>query len=303
MATTVEKVILDSRALLNNLSDDGDLIADEEVADYILSAIRFVDLGQKELFRVGNYRKNIEYTHYPTQNELGSQFNLVENIGDDQYYPNESGIANIGSYHVEANATHSIIIQELESGSWSDLITQSGTKATIYKGNITPTTSGNKIRMKMVGGTYYTHKNRALFKPSYASDDDVPSYAKVIMKTLPDDFKRINMVSEETDCDYSQSASYGFESTNRFYFDYDFKGTVRIVYTPIPTTITDSDQELEIDDIAAIALSYYVASWSAPYKNKSLATPLSMEYEKLKAELFIIEPAKAEEIEDVYGGY
>ena len=306
MATLVSKIIDDARALLNTYTDDGVVITDDEMADFIASCVRFADLGQKEMFRIGNYKKTIEYTNYPTENQLGDQFDAVEYVGDVQYYPNENGIANINSYKVEADKTHTITIQELESGVWADLVTISGTSVamTAYKGNLTPTTVGNKIRMKMSGSTYYIHRNRALFKPTFDTDNDVPDYAEYVLYTLPSDFKMIDKVIEESKSySYTQSPPYNFESPNRFYIDYNFKGVIRVVYIPIPTTITAATDTLEIDDIAATALAFYVASWRAPYENKSMVNPFFQKYTELLGMYYAIQPAIEQPMEDEYGGY
>jgi len=308
MATLVSDIILDARALLDSYTEDGTVIAAGELLDFTASCIRFADMGQKELYKVGRFEKTIELSHYPVKNELGlmSNFNMVEFLGTAQYYPNEDGLDDIKSYYVEADRTHSVIVQELESGSWVDLVTNSGvaTDMTAYKGNLTPTTAGNKIRFKMSGTTYYRHRNRALFAVEFEDDDGVPEYNPWVLQTLPDDFKSLDMVIKEYPVrQYDQSASYKFEKPNRLYFNYYFDGMIRIIYKPIPTTITADTQTLEVDDIVAKALAFYVASWVSPYENQSMTNPLFQKFLELKIEASEVEPVTEEQILNFYGGF
>ena len=94
MSTTVEKVILDARALLDEYTDDGVVISEQDVADITAKGIRFVDMAQKELFRTGNIYKTKKIFQKPLINQLGllSNFNIVEHFETDQYYPPTGGV-------------------------------------------------------------------------------------------------------------------------------------------------------------------------------------------------------------------
>lgn len=308
MATLVSDIILDARALLDSYTEDGSVIPAGELLDFTASCVRFADMGQKELYKVGRFEKTIELSHYPVKNELGlmTNFEIVEFPGLDQYYPNEYGLENIKSYYVEADRTHTVIIQELEAGTWQDLITNSGVKAdmTAYKGNITVSTLGNKVRLKMTGTSYYRHRNRALYAYSFEDNDDVPEYSPWVLQTLPSDFKSLDMVVKEFPVrQYDQSASYKFEKPNRLYFNYFFQGMIRIIYKPIPIAITADTQTLEVDDIVAKALSFYVASWMSPVENPSLANTFFQKFLELKVEASEVGPVTEETISNIYGGY
>lgn len=303
MATTVLDLIYDARALLDSYTDDGVVIAADDLADFHASCIRFADMGQKELYRAGRNQATVEFANRPIENELGTSFEVTEFTGTTQYYPNETGITDIGSYHVQANNTHTIYIEEYESGSWSALATLSGTSDTTYKGNITLTTSTNKVRMRMTGSTYYTHRNRALFAMKFASDSAVPDYAPWVEYSLPSDFYSLERIVEEyMPNQYSQSGTYKFEEPSTLLYDYNFTGTLKIIYNPIPTALTATSDTLEIDDIAAKALSFYVASWISPYENQSMTNPLFQKYAELMYELKKPRPVSEEQIQDYYGG-
>ena len=302
MSTTVQDIIYDARALLDSYTDDGVVIAAEDLADFTASCVRFADIGQKELFEVGRIQKTIEFANSPIKNELGEEFNIVEFLGDDEYYPSENGVV-AKSYYFEADNAHTVNVQEYEGGVRIDLVTNSATVTTMtsYQGNLTPTTVGNLIRLKFTGTTFYRHTNRALYNVAFQSDESVPKYQAWVELTLPTNFKSLDSVVEEYESrQYGKSATYKFEAPNRFYYNYYFKGLLRIVYNPIPITLTAVTDVLEIDDIVAKALAFYVASWISPYENQSMTNPLFQKYEELKREAMTSEPATEEAIQDVY---
>lgn len=308
MSTLVSDIILDARALLDSYTEDGSVIPAGELLDFTASCIRFADMGQKELYKVGRFEKTIELSSYPVKNELGlmTNFEIVEFIGDDQYYPSENGLEDIKSYYVEADRTHTVTVQELEGGTWQDLIVNSGVKAdmTAYKGNITASTTGNKIRLKMSGASYYRHRNRALYAYTFEDDTDVPEYSAWVLQTLPTDFKALDMVVKEfPHRQYDQSAAYKFEKPNRLYFNYYFQGMIRIIYKPIPVTITSETQTLEIDDVVSKALSFYAAAYISPYENQSMTNPFFQKFLELKIEASEVGPVSEETISNIYGGY
>ena len=306
--STVQDVVYKARALLDAYTEDGIIIAAEDLADFQASAILHADAGQKELYKVGRIEKTIEFSNRPIENKLGyiSNFDVYENTGDDIYLPNSNGVE-AKSYHISADLTHTIIIQEYEANVWTDLVTLTGMTETglkDYKGNLTPTTAGNLIRFKLVGGTYYHYSNCALFNIRFQDDNSVPSYKPWVEYTLPDDFRTIDAVVEEYPSrQYAQSSTYKFEKPNRFYYNYYYQGDLRIIYKPIPAKLTSLTQELEIDDIAAEALAFYIASWLAPYENQSLTNPLFQKFMELKVEASQEQPVSEEIIGNVYGGF
>lgn len=301
MAVTVQELIYKARALLDEYTDDGTIILESEVADIEAKMILFIDMGQKELYRTGRVFETYEFTHKPIDNLLGDGFDIEEFTGDTQYYPDENGTDEAKSYYIEADQTHTIEIQELEGGSWSTLTTHTGTAQsafTAYKGNITVSTTGNAVRMKISGTTYFRHINRAFFEYQFVT---VPDYRPWVQKAMPSDFRILEeIVAEYPTKMYSKVSAYKWEEPNKLYIDWNFEGTYRIKYKPVPATITAKTDTLEIDDITAEALSYFAASWVAPYENQSMTNPLFQKFAELKAESFIEQPAAEETIEDVY---
>jgi len=299
----VSDILLDVRALLDEYTEDGTLIADDEIVDITKKAIRFIDMGQKELYKLGNLEKTYEFSHYPTTNQLGDNFDLVQFQGTTQYYPTTSGVL-AKSYYIEADGTHTIEVQELESGSWSTLETHNGSALvplTAYSGNLTLTTAKNLIRFKISGTNNFNHKNRALYNYTF---DTVPTYAPFIEKEMPSDFRMLDSVIEEFPVrNFSKIGNYKWIKPNKFYFSYYFEGYFRITYKPVPTTITLSTQEVEVDDITAKLLAFYAASWISPYENQSLANPLFQKFDELKRELYIEKPVEETGVLNMYNNY
>lgn len=308
MATKVSDIILDARALLDSYTEDGVVIAQDELADFTASCVRFANMGQRELYKIGNMEKTLELSRLPVENKLGNRFNSEAFKGITIYLPDEKGIEDVNSYYIEANGTHNITIQELNNGVWSDLITNSATVnvMTQYKGNINKSQPDNKIRIKIDGLSYFIYKDAALFEYKFQDDASVPDYSMWVEQQMPEDFKATDSVVEEQPIKgYSTNVDYKFEKPNRFYFNYNFSGTVKIIYDPIPIPIVSEDQELEIDDVMAEALSFYIAAYISPYENQALTNTFLQKFEELKSNAIRIQdaPVAEESISDVYGGW
>ena len=307
MSTTVQDVVYRARALLDEYTEEGIIIPTDDVLDIESKLILYIDMGQKELYRTGRFYKTYEFANKPIDPVSGrlSGFDMVENIGDAQYYPDENGTSEAKSYYVEADQAHVIEIQEFESGSWSTLTTHSATTVafTPYKGNITVSTPGNAVRMKISGTTYFRHINRALFHYAFVT---VPDYRPWVKATMPDDFRLVDAIVEEFPTrQYQKAASFKWEEPNVFVYNYFYEGNFRIKYKPVPATVTAKTDVLEIDDITALALAFYAASWVAPYENQSVTNPLFQKYEELKIESNIQQPVSEDTIIDHYswGGF
>lgn len=302
MATTVQKIIYDVRALLDEYSDDGNILGAGDVADINAKGVLFVDMAQKELFRTGNLYKTHKIINKPYANALGlhTGFDLVDYIGVSQIYPLNGVQAQ--AYYFEVSSDFTVNIQEFQSGVWSTLTTISAviTENTAYKGKITPTTPGNLIRLEFTGATAYRHKNRALWNIPFKT---VPDYRPWFKVEMPNDFRMVDMVIQEyPERQYSRDSNYKWEGFRDLYVNYYFDGEIRVIYKPVPTTITSLTQTLEIDDTTVNAITYYVAAKLAPFLNKELVNFFEGKFNELKMESFIKMPSSEQAIVDVYGG-
>lgn len=309
MSTTAQEIFYDVRALLDEYSDQGVLIPDADVADLQLKSIRFINMAQKELHKIGKIFKTFSYTNVPYANALGllSNFDIVEHMGADDIYPVAGVAAN--AYYFEVDAPCTVYVQEFQGGAWSNLITITDTTATsmtAYKGVITPTTPGNLVRLKFTGQYYYKHQNRCLFTAPFSAGR-VPDYRPWIKITLPSDLGTINSIVDEfPDRQYAKDVDYKQEGKDTLYINYYYNGTIRVVYNPVPTTITTITDTLQVDDITAKAISYYVAARLAPFENQNLVNFFEGKYIELKISAQSAVPLGWEQIKPAYtigGGY
>lgn len=303
MATTVQKIMFDVRALLDEYSDDGVVIGAAEVADINAKGVRFVDMAQKELFRTGNLYKTYKIVNKPYVNALGlhTGFDVVDYLGVAQYYP-QNGVQ-AQAYYFEVDSDFTVEIEEFQGGSWVTLATVTAviTQNTAYKGKLTPTMPGNLIRMKFTGPYAYHHKNRALFNVPFKT---VPDYRPWVKYEMPADFRMVDVVIQEyQERQYSRDANYKWEGFRDLYVNYYFDGEMRVIYKPVPTEITNINQTLEIDDTTCNAITYYVAAKLAPFENKNLVNFFEGRWNELKLESFIKMPSSEQAIVDVYGGF
>lgn len=298
MSVTVLDVFTKARALLDEYTDDGAVIPDAEILDFKSRAIVYADMAQKELFTLGNYFSNYEFTRKPIQNLVAENFEKHEFTGDTQYFPSESGVE-AKSYYIEADGTHTILVQELEAGTWSTLETNSATvtQMTAYKGNLSLSTSGNKVRIVVSGTNWYQFQNIALFEYSF---DTVPDYQPWVKFSMPSDFASVESYIIESDKRYVEAIDYKWERFKDFYVSWWFDGTVRINYRPFPTTITDISDTFEIDDPSASAIAYFIAAKLATSEQQNLVNYFEQKFDQLKYELNYNRPAREQEIQDVY---
>ena len=308
MAQTVKQLFLKARTLLDEYTDDGVLIPDSEVADMSAKSILLADMAQKELHKIGKLYNTFEFTNKPAPNLLGLYTNLevVDFIGIAQYYPSSTGIAGAKAYYFEADGEGTVRVEENRSGVWTALSTitipNTVTSPTAYKGLITPLSSTNNIRLVFDGTTHYRHVNRCLFSYPFAVTK-IPDYRPWVEKQMPANFQSRDQIIEETATrQYLQSVAYKWEGWKSLYFNYYFEGNIRVVYKPIPTALTTIDDVLEIDDITAQGVVYYIAARLAPFENKELVNFFEGKFGELKLENTRTQPATEEQIVDVYSG-
>lgn len=308
MAVTAQEIFLDVRALLDEYTDDGIMLPDADVADLQAKSLRFIDLGQKHLYRIGNNFKEFIHSNKPIPNLLGdgSNFDLVDYEGTDQYYPGADGVAGARGYSFDVDGPGTVRLQERVGGVWTNLqtITVPATVKgpTNYKGILTPADAGNPVRMVFSGSTHYRHRNRALYPVLYAADR-VPDYAPWVKVAMPADFQSISQVIRESAGRYADQGSYKWQGQSDLYVNYFYNGTVKVVYHPVPANITSISDVLELDTISARALAYYVAAKLAPFEMPDLTTYFEQLFNEAVFEIRRGQKMAPQGIEDVYGGF
>jgi hypothetical protein len=308
MSETVRNLFDKARALLNVYTEDGVQLPASDYADMEAKAIPLSDMAQKELSKTGRLFNVYEFDNKPAPNLLGllSNFNAVDYIGTDQYYPSEAGISGAKAFYFEVNRPTAIVtIEELQGSSWvaiaTPTITASITSYTGHKGTITPLASTNPIRMKFSGTTHYRHINRCLFSYPFALAD-IPTYRPWFKITMPANYRNLDAFIEEyPDRQYANGVNYKREGFKDFFINYYYEGNIRITYKPVPTDITSMSDVLEIDDITAQAIVYYVAARLAPFKKKELVQFFESKFLELKVDSKLDMPITVNDITDVYG--
>lgn len=294
-------------ALFNNFTEDGNLIAPAENADTEAKFIVFADMAQKELWKYSKATKQVEITNKAPINQLGllSNFDIVDFVGETQYYPDENGVAEVQGYSVKYDGDGVITFEENISGIWTQieqLTPTSVTTLTLAKGVLTVSDTSNKVRMVISGTTHFRHKDRALWKYLYQADK-VPEYAAWVKHELPDDFNAIDEVVEEFPSrQYRDAANYKTENYRNYYFNFYFEGLIRITYKPIPATLTALTDVLTIDDVLAESIVYDAAGKIGFYKNKDIVNYAEQRRVESKAEATSDQPASEEAISNMYGG-
>lgn len=302
--TTVNKILLDVRALMDELTKKGALIPDISVADLVAKGVRMVDMAQKELYSIGNYYKKFEVTQKNPDNLFGkfANFDIKEFKGEDITFPDHVA----KSYYFEADDEGNCVIEEYESGSWRTLTTINMIEADsmqVYKGLITPTTTGNRIRLRFTGTTYYKFQNVALFAEPFKASK-VPNYRPWIKYDMPSDFRMTNLVVEEyPERQYRESSTYKWEGFKELWVNYYYEGTIRLIYKPVPTTIESVDDVLDIDDITANAITYYVGAKLSAHDYPELTSYFEQRYNEVAQSSNMNKPAQETIIKDSYGGY
>ena len=266
-------------ALIDNYTEDGVEVAVEDNIDVEKKIIVFIDMHQKESWRLSKNTKQVEITYKPPENRLGllSNMDLVDFEGETQYYPDVNGVDDVQGYSIQVNADASdnatLTYQENVAGTWTDLVTITPTGLTThttYKGVLSVSNTTNPVRLKVEGSEHFLHQNRALWKYLYKAES-VPTYEPWVKYDLPDDFNSIDMIVEEYESrQYAQTSNYKLENFKDFYYSFYFEGRIRITYKPVPADYTDLTQEIQIDDALAMGLVYDIAAKLGFYENPDL---------------------------------
>lgn len=210
------------------------------------------------------------------------------------------------SYYFEVDSQATVYIEDF-TNVWNILATinvpDTVTSFMPYKGVVTSTTGATKSRIRFTGPYYYRTLNRALFGVPLPLSR-VPDYKPWYKVTMPNDFKSVDQVVEEyPDRQYSKSSTYKWEGRKDLYVNYYYVGKVRVVYKPVPTTITDLTQTLQIDEVTSISGSYFLAAHLILIEDPDSASFFNGMFEQLRLESNIKQPVSEAKIVDVYGSH
>lgn len=278
------------KALFDELSKNGVAISETKNKDMELKAIKFISMGQRELYSMGNYYKKFSYIGKYVPNEIADNFEIQEFKGTDI----ETELVTAKAYHFSVDDDATVYIKD-GSDNIIDTITATSTNGlTSYKGTIS---SLVPVKLVFSGTTYYRYSNVALWNIPFKT---VPDYDAWIKVDLPSDLMSFNDIIEEHGANYVRNGSYKLEGFRDLYVSYDFDGEYRITYKPVPSEITSLDDEIEIDDIHALLLAYYAGTYIAPSEQPELTPLFNEKYERLRIQL--MQPKGTfRKIKDAYG--
>jgi len=269
---------------------------------YKVRTPNILTMWQAELSKTGDLYATFEFDNKPIPNMLGmlSNFNMTEFTGTDLTYEAQGQCK---AYYFEVDSEAIVYIEDFTT-QWNILATinvpSTITSLTKYKGLIAPTSGSTKSRLRFSGSYYYKTINRALFSYSFQADR-IPDYRPWIRKTLPADFKSLDMIiSEYPDRQYAKDSAYKWEGRKDLYINYYFEGNYRAIYKPVPIAITDLIQTLQVDDITAMSGAYYLAAHLLLTEDPGTASYFSQRFIELKLESNVKTPAVISNIIDVY---
>ena len=309
MAITMQDIFYKAMALIDNYTDDGQIYPTEDTIDLQTKSILLADMAQKELYSVAKIQKTFQFSQKPIPNLLGnsSEFNQVDFIGTDQTYPND-GVIGAKAYYFEATGTGTVYIEEYNGVAWNTLSiinVPAQVNYNAYKGVIVATDTSYPIRLRFSGTTWYRHVNRALFGYPFAVSQ-IPDYRPYVRINLPADFMDTSQLVSESIMEYNKDSDYKWEEPNNLYVSYYFDASYRLIYNPVPVTVTSINDTLECNNIIGQAIPYYVAAKLAPFENQSLVNFYEQKYQELKMDAKSKKPVTWETVQSTYhigGGY
>ena len=298
---TAQQLFNQAMDLMDKRSATGSIEA-SKVSRYLVRTPNILTMFQSELAKTGDLFATFEFDNKPIPNMLGllSNFELTEFTSEDLTY---EANGQCRAYYFEVDSEATVYIEDYTTD-WNILATinvpSTITSLTSYKGLITPTEGSTKSRIRFSGVYYYKTLNRALFEYSFQADK-IPDYRPWIKKTMPDDFKSLDMIiSEYPQRQYEKDTLYKWEGKKDLYINYYFEGNYRAIYKPVPIAITSLTQSMQIDDITSMAGAYYLASHLLLTEDVAVASFFNDRFLELKIESNIRQPATIEQIIDVY---
>ena len=278
-----------------------------KTATYKARSPGILTIWQNIISKAGDLYNTFEISNSPIPNMLGfitgfdvQEYGKTSPLTDLTF----EAVGNARAYYFEVDGPGTVYVEDYTT-QWNVLATitvpDTVTSFTAYKGVVTPTTGATKSRLRFTGTYYYRTLNRALFGMPLALSR-VPDYKPWFKVTMPSDFKSIDQVIDEfPDRQYAKDSTYKWEGRRDLYINYYYVGKVRVVYKPVPITITDLSQTLQVDEITSMSGAYFLASHLLLIEDPDSANFFQQMFEQLRLESNIKQPVSEAKIVDVYG--
>ena len=298
-----QEYIYDARALIDDYNTGGTInsATDPDMQELTTNALRFLNMAVGEIYEDSRHFNEYSIVNKFVRNLLGSQFNIIDFIGDEQYYP-ENGVVGAKSYFFTLDSDAVVEIQEY-NGAWNTIETLNLTvdEETDFKGTITPTDTSYPIRIVFGGSTHYRHLNRCLYDYPFKSTK-IPSYKAWVEYEMPDNFGELDkIINQYPERQYSQDAFYKWEGRKTLMVNYFYEGTIKVIYRPIPSTVTTVDDEIEVYNTHAQQfIRFFVAAKLATTENPDLVNFFEGKANEMKFEAIKKQPSSEEKITNIY---
>jgi len=304
----VQEILYDVRALIDEYTEEGVVVAPDDVATIEANGIRFINMAVQEIYSNSDTFKEYKIVNQRIPNLLGdlSQFDVDLFIGDDMHYPeNLGGVVGAKAYFFTLDSDATVLIREYNGTSWDTLETLTITTdtETDYKGLITPSSASYPIELVFSGTTFYKHLNRCLYSYPFKASA-IPDFKAWVRFDMPSDYGELDsIVIEYPERQYQVDGTFKWEGHKTLAVNYFYDGTIKVIYKPIPTTITLATDEIDINNPAALQfVRFFTAAKLATTENTDLVNFFEQKSNELKYEALKSRPAGETRIQDVYFG-
>lgn len=302
MPITVQQVLNLVMDKINQRNTDGTV----DSADYAAQFPGLCDSRQAKLLMLGDLYKEFEIENKPI-NPIGGLMSGYDTVAFEGTDINIEYSLPCKAYSMYVNLAGTIYVEDF-NGAWNTLATvtwSTTSQEPIRKfGRVTPSSGATKSRIRLSGAYRYVTKDRALFNVPFGADAQVPDYRRWVALELPADLKSVDQVIREESPEwYYKDPQYKWEGRSKLYYNYYLDGNLRVIYRPVPATITALTDVLEIDDVTAKTI---LPAWLAydlyMHDNPELAAWFRREAEGLESIASVKGPASSSTMVDVYGG-
>lgn len=259
--------------------------------DYTLKMPLLFDTAQKQISTLKKIVKTRKISHAMPLNKLDTpqyQFDIVQNIGDDQIYQC-AGTAN--AYYFEVDDVCQVFVEEETAEDvWTPLKEINNPLAnagvfTAYKGVLSPSDEENDIRIRFVGNTLYNHRNRALWGEKFSDATRVPNYNRYVLYLVDSKFYQLNKVILKGQVanfkPYSNTDDFHWERNNTIAIGWYTVGEYSVEYFSYPADITSTTAdgvEFEIDIEAQELIPFFTAAMLLVNENNVVGDRMMNEY-------------------------
>lgn len=258
---------------------------DESTTDYLAGMPQVANEGLQLLSTAGKFIiKALKIAHNPINNLIENGKHIHSSEGGTLEFES----ADAKSYYFEFLGVGTLNIYVSDVLSETVILTSSGSYAE-YRG-LVANPSFETVTLEFTSLYPFAVKNVALYKATFPTIAEVPSYAEKIRYRLPDmatdfyqlDSEQIYFEGDSNNSRYQQTSGYFQEGDKVLVLDRNIPGNYTIYYKSYPSEITINtldDYELPLDPEVAVILPLYMASQLYKDDDNAIATGYRNEFE------------------------